>query len=92
MKASCECLPRMQGDVPHADDCPFTVHIRKYGRGNGKLTECGAPATRNDVRSSAWLKSFPKCPACSETIRLRMARVAAIQASTDRGIAAVYEI
>lgn len=48
-------------------------HIRKYGRGNGKLTECGAPATRNDVRSTAWLKPFTKCPACTETIRLRMA-------------------
>lgn len=53
------------------------VHIRKYGRSNGKFTECGAPATRNDVRSSAWLKPFEKCSDCTETIRVRMARVAA---------------
>ena len=51
------------------------VHIRKWGRSNGKLTECGAPATRDDVRASAWLKPFPKCPECIEMIRLRMLRM-----------------
>ena len=53
-------------------------HIRKFGRARFTETECGAPVSKNDVRASAWLKPFRKCPDCSEAIRIRMARVAAV--------------
>mgnify|MGYP001567220960 CR=1 FL=1 len=46
------------------------IHIRRYGR-NRKATECGAPASKNDVWSNRWLAPFPKCHDCTETIRLR---------------------
>ena len=46
-------------------------HIRKYGKARNQ-TECGAPATKNDVRAAAWLRPFPKCDECRETIRRRL--------------------